>query len=295
MSLEVVSYAGWERCVCLRSGSLCAYVTLEVGPRVIGLEYDGSPNLFHVKESTAGQSGGDEYRGYGGHRLWTAPEILEITCTPDNDPVRVEEVGEGAIFTTSSSPVGLEKSIEIQPVPMGFILIHRVRNVGTTIHEIAPWALSVMRTGGEVWVPMPAYRSHGAESLLPVAPLVLWSYTNLGDGRYHFDDQAVRLKQLEQGPTKFGMFVEQGLAVAFLDGLAFATTFDAENGAAYPDMGCNFESFTRHDMLEVETLGPMVTLKPGDLATHTIGWHVRPGGASQETFSAILADLRGIS
>jgi len=33
-------------------------------------------------------------------------------------------------------------------------------------------------------------------------------------------------------------------------------------GATYPDGGVNFETFSNEQMLEVETLGPLVTLKP---------------------------------
>ncbi|MGL4554687.1 MAG: hypothetical protein ACRC33_26270, partial [Gemmataceae bacterium] len=43
-------------------------------------------------------------------------------------------------------------------------------------------------------------------------------------------------------------------------------------GAAYPDRGCNVETFTDADMLEMETLSPLVTLAPGEAVTHAEAW-----------------------
>ena len=40
----------------------------------------------------------------------------------------------------------------------------------------------------------------------------------------------------------------------------------------YPDFGCSFETFTNADFLELETLGPLATLAPGESLTHTERW-----------------------
>jgi hypothetical protein len=42
--------------------------------------------------------------------------------------------------------------------------------------------------------------------------------------------------------------------------------------AAYPDFGCTFETFTNADILELETLGPLTTLAPGESVSHTERW-----------------------
>ena len=43
-------------------------------------------------------------------------------------------------------------------------------------------------------------------------------------------------------------------------------------GANYPDDGCNFETYTNHEMLEIESLGPLVTLAPGESSAHQERW-----------------------
>ena len=51
-------------------------------------------------------------------------------------------------------------------------------------------------------------------------------------------------------------------------------TFKPVAGARYPDLGCTVETFTNADMLEVETLGPLTTLQPGESLEHVETWHL---------------------
>jgi len=45
----------------------------------------------------------------------------------------------------------------------------------------------------------------------------------------------------------------------------------------YPGMGCNTELFTNADMLEVESLGPLVALAPGKKVEHVEDWYLLAG------------------
>lgn len=45
-----------------------------------------------------------------------------------------------------------------------------------------------------------------------------------------------------------------------------------EPGANYADMGCNTETYTDPDTLEVETLGPLTRREPGARVDHTESW-----------------------
>jgi hypothetical protein len=47
-----------------------------------------------------------------------------------------------------------------------------------------------------------------------------------------------------------------------------------EEGATYPDFGCNFETFSNAHMLEIESLSPLRTLAPGESVGHTESWRV---------------------
>ena len=43
-------------------------------------------------------------------------------------------------------------------------------------------------------------------------------------------------------------------------------------GNSYADFGCNFETFTNEDMLEVESLGPLARIEPGAAVEHVENW-----------------------
>ena len=73
----------------------------------------------------------------------------------------------------------------------------------------------------------------------------------------------------------------RGMAAYCLNGLTFLKRFACDSAGQYADMGCNFEVFTRHDMLEVESLGTLGRLAPGESAYHTEHWAVLEGSAPE--------------
>ena len=42
----------------------------------------------------------------------------------------------------------------------------------------------------------------------------------------------------------------------------------------YPDLGSNFEAFTNPELLELETLGPLKRISPGETIVHQESWVV---------------------
>ena len=60
--------------------------------------------------------------------------------------------------------------------------------------------------------------------------------------------------------------------IGYLNNGALFVDASAMRTAHYPDGGCNFETFTNQDMLEMESLGPIVTLEPGKSVEHTEVW-----------------------
>lgn len=99
MKIARINFAGWENCVQITHRDLTLIVTTTVGPRVIYCALKDKGNLFYVNPDQAGTSGGDEWKTYGGHRFWCAPEDLAFTYAPDNAPVQVIESRHGVRFT----------------------------------------------------------------------------------------------------------------------------------------------------------------------------------------------------
>src|SRR5678815_543040 len=115
--LERIDYRGWKNSCRISNGIVEAIVLADVGPRVISYGFCGDENQFHEVDDQHGLCGGNDFRLYGGHRLWIAPEGKN-TYYPDNDPVTVSETASGVSFTAAiESGLGgrkLVKRIEIQ-------------------------------------------------------------------------------------------------------------------------------------------------------------------------------------
>ena len=61
-----------------------------------------------------GKTGGDEWRIYGGHRFWHAPEEMPRSYAPDNFPVDCSEDGNRVILTQPvEESTGMVKELEI--------------------------------------------------------------------------------------------------------------------------------------------------------------------------------------
>lgn len=274
--MRIVPYAGWERCAHLEFADLEVYVTLEVGPRVLHYGPKGGPNLLFVSTKNSGKTGGGEYLNYGGHRLWVAPEIEERTLTPDNESVEYREEDGWFVFTAKPDKYFLQKEILLRPGSDGALEIqHRIYNQGAYPVEVALWAITIMAPGGELIVPQIDPPEH--HGLLPVRPVTLWSYTNMSDPRYTWGSRVIRLRHDSSlGPTKFGTLVDQGYAAYVNQGGTFLKRFNCLEEGVYPDFGCNFESYTRHDMLEVESLDTLGEVGPGEYSYHDETWYWVP-------------------
>lgn len=292
---EEVSYGGWARCYRLANDTLELILTGEVGPRIIRLGVPDGPNLFYEAAEHLGKSGGDQWRLYGGHRFWHAPEARPRTYVPDNHPPEVHQEGE-VVHVRQATEAGtqLQKTLELQldaSAPRVKVT-HRLTNHGLWPIRLAPWALSVMRAGGTALAPLPPRGEHPRD-LLPSSTLTLWPYTDLSDPRFGWGERYVRLRQdaSSDTPQKLGLDVPSGWCAYLWERSAFVKLFDRLPDAEYPDLGSVVEVFTNRSMLELETLGPLQTLGPEETLEHVEHWLLLQDLPPLDSEDAIDAEL----
>ena len=274
--LEIVPFGGWNHCIRLTNGIIDVLVTTEVGPRVIWLGFRDAPNLLFSAAADLGQTGGDEWRIYGGHRFWVAPEDPVLTYCPDNEVVDWEY--DDAALLLTQRPDGLtgwqkRLTLEMDPTHAQIRVTHELTNVGEQSLVGAPWALTAYSAGGLAVVPHELRQPH-PEALLPARPVVLWPYTNMADPRWTWGRRAIGLRQYggSQTPQKVGARNSTGWVAHWLGDTVMVKTTDVERQCAYPDMGCTTELFANEEMLEVETLGPLTRVEPGKSVRHVECW-----------------------
>jgi hypothetical protein len=277
---EKINYGGWLNCYRLSNRKIELIVTTDVGPRIIRFGLVKHENMFCEMPGMIGKTGGDEWRIYGGHRLWHAPEHPERTYFPDNTPVRLEEhSGFVRVVQPVEPTTGIRKEIDITMGADNHVrLVHRLINRNLWAVQLSVWALSVMAQGGKAIIPLPPRGSH-PKDLLPANTMTFWPYTNMADPRWYWGEKYVMLTQDPEAsqPQKVGIEVPAGWAAYVRGGCMFVKKFPHIPGAVYPDRGCNMETFTNGDMLEVESLGPVTTLEPGASAEHVEDWYLFDG------------------
>ncbi|HWE40630.1 MAG TPA: hypothetical protein VG406_29055 [Isosphaeraceae bacterium] len=288
LTVEKVEYKGWKNNLKLSNGDAELIVTLDVGPRVISYRLADGKNVFREYDGQLGKSGESTWMIRGGHRLWASPEDPARTYVPDNGPVAFAEIGPGAVRLTPApeASVGLQKEMDVKLEPGGsrVTVVHRIRNVGKAPTDLAPWALSVMKGGGVEVIPLPPKRPHPGDAKHATAAdfgpdfrLALWSYTDFQDSRFHFGSKAITLRQdPTKGATKIGLSHKMGYVGYLNGGTLFVKRFDYQDGKHYPDLGVNYETYSNQDMVEMESLGPLTRLAPGEAAEHTEHWELVP-------------------
>jgi len=277
MTIEQTNYRGWPNSYRISNGEVEIIVTGDVGPRVMRYGFAGGQNFFKEFDEQLGQSGEPGWQPRGGHRIWIAPEDPVKSYAPDNEPIARVVTEDGVIATQPVEPLtGLQKQIAVRMAAVGSAVevTHEIRNAGTEPYRLAPWALSMMAQGGHGIHGFPPRGTH-PEMLEPTNPLVMWAFTNLADERWRLLRRHLVLRQDAANPVpqKLGSFNRHTWGAYLLNGEMFVKRFEAAGAPGeYPDFGCSFEMFTNGDFLELETLGSLVTLAPGESVTHTEKW-----------------------
>jgi hypothetical protein len=294
MKLAKTEYRG-APALALSTRALELVATTEYGPRIISLRAKDSPkagNLFF--EFPAAEK---RYHGYylrGGHRLWSAPEHIVRTYQPDDSPLAVTLLPRGfSLEQPVEAKTGLQKTIQAEVIGEGtFKVTHRLRNRGQRPLECAPWAVTVMPTGGYGVLPLLPKGSHEGGDLLPAYTLIPWSFTDLALPVWNFRREFIGIDPTRAvSAQKLGISNFPGWVAYWRAGVAFIKYARKVRDAAYPDLGSRVEIFTNGKIIELETLGALKSLEPGRTTVHVEYWTVLSGIPRPSTPAAFSRSL----
>lgn len=273
-------------CLVLANSVAELALSLDYGPRILGYRLTGHENVFKTFPEQLPGGGEPKWMIRGGHRLWLAPETAQ-TYVADNAPAEVTQLSEHSVVVTPAPEAdsGIQKQIAIEMAPYDstVTLTHRIKALRNLQTPVSAWALTVMKPGGVAVVPQHALGLHpddlddasNAADLDYQAnrQLALWPYTHLGDTRFNWTSDSLRVsQQTGMKATKIGLQQTCGSTCYEVDGCRFTKTVPFVAGATYPDRGCNLEIFTNSEMLELETLSPLRQLKHDETLEHIETW-----------------------
>jgi hypothetical protein len=278
----------------LTNGVVELRVPTAYGPRVTHYGFVGGPNVFGDGAAARRETPHGTWCAYGGHRLWAAPERFPETYTVDDRPPAIESSELRATLRRARDPhTGLvaTMTLELAPDASDVVVTHELANEGDAPRRLAPWGLTVVRSGGAALIPNAAFHPQ-PEALLPARRMVLWSYTDLSDDRFAFGPRFLRLRcdPERPAPNKIGVANERGWFAYVVERTAFVVRTSYDASAEYPDQGCSVEVYSEGGFCEVETLAPLATLAPGEVARHAERWSLARVAAEDDE---ALADALG--
>ncbi len=287
---EIKDYLNYGKVLSISNGIIEAYITVDVGPRIIRFGFVGGQNIMCDNRDVMAPKDGQEFQDFfgkdkkweilGGHRIWTSPESYPHSYYPDLDPVKYEITSDGAIFTPNAEiENGLQKQLEVKmnPDDTNMCVTMRVTNIADAPQEFSIWGLTVSARHGTLIVPM----NTNDTGLLANRNISVWPYTNLADSRVHFGKKYVTLRQdinIEQS-FKLGFDLNDAKVYYCLGEDIFEKSYVTHHGCEkYPDNNCSFETYTNAGFIEVESLSPLKSVNPDQTVSLTECWsmHKKP-------------------
>ena len=280
-----ISYKNFGKCIKMENETAAVIVTVDVGPRVIYYGLNGKQNIFNedINRDTVRDSKQlhdffeteENWYIYGGHRLWSSPESYPESYTPDNHSVPYEidgnslklmpedrvKVGERHIMTVTLDDTSSDVTVK-----------HAIKNIADYDIKLAPWCLTVAEKGGVEILPQ-CTKDTG---LLSNRRMVFWAYSNVNDPRFFVCDKYITLAQTDREEAfKIGVNNEDGWGAYLNNGQLFIKRFRFDPLGEYPDFSVNYETYTNQYIMEIESLGTVENLKPGDYTEYDEYWQIK--------------------
>lgn len=260
----------------LSNGKMQLKYLLGAGPRLTHLSLLGEDNIFADMGKTKASSTAGDYIFYGGHRLWHAPEAMPRSYIPDNTPPTIQGDGLQLKLTAATEEqTGLQKEIqlEMQPDRAELSVNHVIYNHGVWPVECAPWGISQLKTGGVAILPQynQPFDEHG---LLPNRQLNFWPYSDYQDPRLQLQQDVILIhgKPIAE-PFKIGYLNVLGWSAYLLGSTLLIKQFEVSSGM-YPDFNSNNEVYSNDLCLELETLGTLSQIAPGQSHVQKEVWRL---------------------
>ena len=280
-----ISYKNFGKCIKMENETTTVIVTVDVGPRVIYYGLNGKTNIFNedINRDTVRDSKQlhdffeteENWYIYGGHRLWSSPESYPESYTPDNHPVPYEidgnslklmpedrvKVGERHIMTVTMDSTTSDVTVK-----------HAIKNIADYDIRLAPWCLTVAEKGGVEILP----QCNKDTGLLSNRRMVFWAYSDVNDPRFFMCDKYITLAQTDKEEAfKIGVNNEDGWGAYLNNGQLFIKRFRFDPLGEYPDYSVNYETYTNQYIMEIESLGTLESLKPGDYTEYDEYWQIK--------------------
>ena len=276
MNCKEISFAG-KKAFEIKTEIFRMIIISEYGPRIASWGRVGGENLLFWNEKDLGRG---DWKLRGGHRVWAIrpdADESEDAYRPDNDPCEVKKIDASITITGhKDSILQTRRGIRLEIAGDNRIYVDNfITNAGDMLYSAGVWALTCTNPALK--------RSYG----IPLGDDSEWDCFNfvmfrkwaghtslINDPQISFTEGMLILTP--QGIETKRM-IEAPYGIMAMDAPDQDTTFvkkvDYNRAAQYP-LGCNIAFYVAPDnfMVEMESMGSEVTLKPGETVHSRETW-----------------------
>ncbi len=320
VALPQQGFAGWNS-LTLETAYVKLDVVPELGGKIMGYNLRGAQLLWHdakkegYVEKDQGYGYGQKFFNPGGAKVWPSPQGWsgknEWPGPPDNvlDGSAYEGTRSDSLITvtspkdTGADRTGLQYKHTYSLVPYSSIVKLNLTMTNVVDRPVTwgVWHLATVPADTGATVIVPAVK--GGWKVL---------YGDKANPQWKEDPNGLFIARYAQKVGKVGMKVREGWAAWFDadEGVAFVLRFPVQKGAQYPDGGSHFEIWTsgagtvhvnNQDVtteynpdaayMEMEVMGPLVKLNPGQTSALDISWaSCRCSGVQKVTPGGVVAE-----
>jgi hypothetical protein len=282
VSVERISWHGWADCCLIANGRVEAVVVPAIG-RVMQLRLKGeAEGAFWANRALDGQlhdAASSEWMNFGGDKCWPAPQSAwpqhqgrdwPPPVAFDALPVAAVVVERGVVLTSPVDPgygIQVVRHVELDAGKPIMRIATQFRKLSGGAVRVGVWSITQMSDPERVCIQLPATSkfASGYVRLLEAEPADLKT-----DGRL------LSLRRHARQQVKVG---SDGSSMAWLGKNCVVRIDTGIRPGDYPDGGCVTEVYTNPDPLqyvELETLGPLTTMNPGDRIEQITIYSVSP-------------------
>ena len=282
VSVERISWHGWADCCLIANGRVEAVVVPAIG-RVMQLRLKGeAEGAFWANRALDGQlhdAASSEWMNFGGDKCWPAPQSAwpqhqgrdwppPVAC--DALPVAAVVVERGVVLTSPVDPgygIQVVRHVELDAGKPIMRIATQFRKLSGGAVRVGVWSITQMSDPERVCIQLPEASkfASGYVRLLEAEPADL-----------KIDGRLLSLRRHARQQVKVG---SDGSSMAWLGKNCVVRIDTGIRPGDYPDGGCVTEVYTNPDPLqyvELETLGPLTTMNPGDRIEQITIYSVSP-------------------
>ncbi|MGA9071350.1 MAG: hypothetical protein WB424_13890 [Terracidiphilus sp.] len=296
VTIKRIAYQGWPECFLLSNGLVEAVVVPAIG-RVMRFGLIGEPeSAFWQNRELDGQlpaAEDSQWMNFGGDKSWPAPQSEWQQRTGrdwppprsfDAGPAQAAAVPLGVKLTSpidSAYGIQILRTVTLDPTLPVMRIATEFRKLQGPPVTVAIWTITQLRDPEAILMLASDGFPHGYLPLLEAEPTAL--------------QRRGCLLSFKRNPSVFTKIGSQAASMAWI-GKSSVLRIDAEIGpGVYPDGGCVTQVYTNPNpqkYVELETLGPLQNIRPGDTMHRTTAYTILPRRLPDLNFASEMPSLR---